>query len=255
MPIDVVVVVGGRWHDMGFARVQLLKALDRHDDVRVSVHSDYSDIQSLALADALITYTCEVIPTEEQALALNEFVRRGGRWLALHATHSSIEPPVPGGPKIFRTPDAMPSVTRLLGSRFLAHPPIEQYTVQVTQPDHPLVRGMSDFDIVDELYVCWTADDIEVLLHTEFTGDCKGFETSYASGRHPVLYLRQVERGSVCYLTLGHCRGRFDVQDLGIEDLGVRDRRAWQSPELHELIRRTTAWAVGHESIEDVEAS
>ena len=50
--------------------------------------------------------------------------------------------------------------------------------------------------------------------------------------------------GAVVYFTLGHCRGRFDVADLGVADLGVVDRVAWESAEYREVLRRCVAWAV-----------
>jgi type 1 glutamine amidotransferase len=59
-----------------------------------------------------------------------------------------------------------------------------------------------------------------------------------------VLYSRDEGDGRVVYLTLGHCRGRFDVSDLGVVDTGVVDRVAWESPEYREVLRRCMAWAV-----------
>ena len=45
--------------------------------------------------------------------------------------------------------------------------------------------------------------------------------------------------------TLGHCRGRWDVQDLGFEeDLGVTDRVAWEPEEYRLLLQRLVSWAV-----------
>jgi hypothetical protein len=58
------------------------------------------------------------------------------------------------------------------------------------------------------------------------------------------LYLKRTGDGTVCYLTLGHCRGRFDVQDLGIDDLGRRDFGSWEVPEFRAVLGRCLAWAV-----------
>jgi type 1 glutamine amidotransferase len=85
-----------------------------------------------------------------------------------------------------------------------------------------------------------------VILDTEYDGPCAGFETESVPGRtrHPILYTRPQGAGEVTYFTLGHCRGRFDVADMGVEDLGVIDRVAWDSPEFLEIMRRSVAWAV-----------
>jgi len=59
-----------------------------------------------------------------------------------------------------------------------------------------------------------------------------------------VLYLRHSGDGTVCFFTLGHCRGRFDVQDLGKPDLGKRDLGAWTVPEFRTILARCIDWAV-----------
>src|SRR5579872_2668372 len=101
--LDAVLVCGGRWHDFDYARYQLLGLLGEREQVRTSVFPDYFVLDALGRADLLISYTCDVRPPAAEAEALAAFVSRGGRWLALHGTHSAIDPPsVPGG--AYRTP-------------------------------------------------------------------------------------------------------------------------------------------------------
>ena len=142
--LDIVLVVGGRWHDMDFARLQLLSELDRHDRVRTRVFEDYGAAATAALAsaDGLISYTCDVRPDADAQHALVDFVSSGGRWLALHGSNSALDPPEPDGPRVFRTPRVLGEVAQVLGSQFLAHPPIAPYTVEVVSAD-PLVRGVN----------------------------------------------------------------------------------------------------------------
>jgi type 1 glutamine amidotransferase len=244
--IDIALVVGGRWHDLDFARLQLLALLGEYDRVHCTIHADYSEIEVLEKADAVIAYTCDVRPTAEQSMSLAHAVRGGTRLLALHATNSAIDAPLAGGPKVFGTPDAMPEFTALLGNRFLAHPKIAPTRIEIVQPEHPLVAGVPSFVTTDELYVMELRDDLDVILDTEFTGDCPGFEVSHSGSRtrHPVLFTRVEGEGEVVYFTLGHCRGRFDVSDLGIADTGVVDRVAWESAEYRKVLRRCVAWAV-----------
>jgi type 1 glutamine amidotransferase len=244
--VEVALVVGGRWHDVDFARSELLTLLGRHDAVRCTVHDDFSDSDRLGTVDAVVAYTCDVRPTAAQVAALSGRVDAGGRLLALHATNSAIDPPEPDGPRIFRTPDAMPEFSSLLGNRFLAHPRIGPFTIETVRPEHPLVAGVPAFVTTDEIYVSDLATDLEVLMDVAYTGPCPGFETDHVDDppRHPVLFTRAEGRGAVTYLTLGHCRGRFDLADLGVDDLGVVDRVAWDSAEYREVLRRCVAWAV-----------
>ena len=244
--IDVALVCGGRWHDFDYARLQILQLLGRHDSVRCSVHEDFSDADVIGAADAVIAYTCDVRPTAEQAHRLREGIKRGGRFLALHATNSAIDPPMPGGERIFRTPDAMPAFSALLGNRFLAHPRIAPFRIEVAAPEHPLAAGISAFTTSDEIYVSELAADLTVILDVEYDGPCPGFETERVPGRsrHPVLFTRSEGAGTVVSFTLGHCRGRFDVADMGVEDLGVTDTAAWESPAFKEILRRCVDWSV-----------
>lgn len=237
-------VVGGRWHDVDFARRELLALVGAHDAARTTVHSDFSDVDRLAAADAVIAYTCDVRPSAGEAETLRSMVANGGRLLALHATNSAIDPPDPDGPRVFRTPNAMPEFSALLGNRFLAHPKIGEFLIEPTGVADPLVDGIGTFTTTDEIYVSELSDDLQVLLDVEYSGPTPGFEIDHGEGRHPVLFTRPEGRGQVTYFTLGHCRGRFDVMDLGIDDLGVVDRVAWDSPQYREVLRRCVDWAV-----------
>lgn len=245
--IDVALVVGGQWHDFEFARRELLAVLGEHDRVRASVHDDFDLADALDRATAVVAYTCNVPATREQAERLAGFVHAGGRLLALHGTNSILVPPAPGEPRVFGTPPIDGPLPELLGSRFLAHPPMAPFTVHVTEPDHPLVRGLTGFEVRDELYVSELHGPLKVLLHAHYSGPVRSFELGHTvdDEPRPLLYLKPSGAGEVCYLTLGHCRGRFDLQDLGIDDLGVVDRGPWEVPEFRRLLDRTVAWAVG----------
>ena len=244
--IDVVLVCGGRWHDFDHARLQLLDALAEHPQARTRVYENYDCLDALARADLLVTYTCDVRPNATQQAALVEFVRRGGRWLALHGSNSAIEAPAPGAERVFTTPRALGPVAEVLGSQFLGHPPIAPYVVENTQPSHPLVAGIGSFTVTDELYISELHPPIDVLLHTHYEGSCRGFAegTTTDSESRPVLYVRDTGAGRVCYFTLGHCRGRFDMQDQGIDDLGKVDVGSWVVPEFRIVLGRLVAWGV-----------
>ena len=246
--IDVVLVCGGRWHDFDHARLQLLTALAEHPMAKTRVYESYDCLDALAKADLLITYTCDVRPNAEQQAALVEFVRRGGRWLALHGSNSAIEAPAPGAEKIFTTPRDFGLVAEVLGSQFLGHPPIEPYQVHITQPQHPLAVGVEPFTVTDELYVSELHGPLDVVMHAHYSGPCRGFEEGHTEGeehvQRPILYTKPTGSGSVLYFTLGHCRGRFDMQDMGRDDLGKVDLGSWVVPEFRTVLGRCIAWGV-----------
>ncbi len=255
--VDVLLVCGGRYHDVNRVRLDLLRLLAERDEVYVRVAEDYSAIDALRAADALVTYTCDVRPTDVEQEALAGFLARGGRWFALHGTNAFIDfdtstGPVSGDgitiPGRYLTPDVAPGFIALLGSRFLAHPAVQPVAVRVSQPPHPLVAGLADFEVVDEAYCCEFVADVEVLLET--TTSSRTMRRVPASiddpeARRPLLYLRRAGEGAVLYLTLGHARGRFDMQPHMAEC--PVERGPWEAEPFLEVVRRGLGWVAGAE--------
>jgi type 1 glutamine amidotransferase len=240
--LNCLLVAGGKWHDIDFARLELLKLLAEDERVRVRVLEDYSDLQALKQADILISYTCDVTPSLAEQEALRAYVEAGGRWLALHGTNSILRFMDDGS---IDTPNWAPVFMQTLGSIFQAHPPIAPYRVEPTGVQHPLVENIEAFDVEDEQYLVEVTAPIEVLLDTEFEGQAGRFRANpWPRTRHPVLYLRHLGEGSVCYLTLGHCRGHYDLQPL-VDFYPKIERGAWELPVFYELLRRGISWAKG----------
>jgi uncharacterized protein len=238
--IDVVLVASGKYHDIDYARLELLKLLAEDECMRVRVFEDYANLDAIRNARFLVTYTCDVVPSLEQQEALRAWVEGGGRWLALHGTNSILRFLSDGR---VDSPAWAPHLMQTLGTQFIAHPPIAPYRVEVADPRHPLVRGIEPFETSDELYLVDAHPGLQVLLDTEFEGAAEGFvRDRWPRARHPVMYLRELGQGAVLYLTLGHCRGHYDLQPL-MDYWPSVDRCAWDLPVFHELLRRGLAWA------------
>ncbi|RMF09266.1 MAG: ThuA domain-containing protein [Alphaproteobacteria bacterium] len=242
--IDVYLVAGGKYHDIDFARLELLKLLHADERFRVRVGEDYRDIEAIRAADFLMTYTCDVVPTESELAGLKAFLADGKRWFALHGTNSILQFLKDGR---VDSPDKAPEFMEILGTQFVAHPPICTYRVDVSDPDHALTRGIEPFEVEDELYLSRDTGDYHLLLETHFEGKAPGFvvEDWVDDRPQPVLYLRSYGNGEVLYLTLGHCRGKYDLQSLGVEEYEPVERCSWQYPIYYELLRRGIAWAAG----------
>lgn len=237
--IDCVLVASGKFHDIDFARLELLKLLGEDERIRVRVFEDYSNLEAIRKAAFLVTYTCDVIPSLDEQEALRAWVAGGGRWYALHGTASILRFLDNG---LVDSPALAPHLMETLGSQFIAHPPIGPYRVEVAKPQHPLVAGIEPFEVVDELYLSDIHAQLEVLLDTEFEGEGTGFARStWQRARHPVLYLRPIGQGSVLYLTLGHCRGHYDMQPF-MDYWPEKQTCAWDLPVFYELLRRGISW-------------
>jgi len=239
--LQVHLVCAGKYHDFDFARLELLKLLSENPAIRTSVASDYANLERLADCDLLITYTCDLMPSAAQTQSLREFVEGGGRWLALHGTNSVLEFTADGR---IATPGDHEEFMAILGSQFKAHPPMGSFRVENACPDHPLVRDIPSFDVVDELYMMKLFAPLRPLLHTRFSGNCAPFvDAEWPDQMTPVFYLRDLGDGTVLYLTLGHCRGHFDTSPAR-PTVPHPERCAWNYPVYYELIRRSIRWGV-----------
>ncbi|MCH2188098.1 ThuA domain-containing protein [Myxococcota bacterium] len=250
-------------HDIDYARLRLLNALQQHGATTTSLSPDFQDLTEwLPTVDALITYVAGPFPDSDQCNELDRWLQSGGRWLALHGTS--------GGKAIPRT-DGEPGREMLrldhhdvLGCFFLNHPPIRSFEVDVHDPSHPITRGLDQtFEVMDELYLLEIIDpeNSQILLSTtSLPRDdpaASNFGFHYAQdtsiepdGRtRPLAYLRQRGRGSVVYLALGHCHTPFtNIQpfvDVSVDPDGVTPklfRGPWETKAFNRLLRNGIHW-------------
>lgn len=99
------------------------------------------------------------------------------------------------------------------------HDPYGPFRIEIVKREHPIMRGMTDFDTTDELYTCLVGEHpIEILAHAQSKVDSKYY---------PMAFVSQYGKGRSFHCPLGH-----DVKALTV-------------PEVQELYRRGTAWAAG----------
>jgi type 1 glutamine amidotransferase len=110
---------------------------------------------------------------------------------------------------------------KILGGRwewgFSRHTPVQEHRVRVVAPEHPIVEGVGDFIIEDELYTGLRIDPSSTLL----------IEGEWEGKRHPLLWLHRYGESRVCYNAFGH----------GVE--------AFSNPSNRLLLQRTALWVAG----------
>lgn len=172
----------------------------------------FLDGELMASLDMVVPiYTMSAI-TREQEAGLLDAVRDGG--VNLGGWH--------GG-----TADAFRDNTEyqfMVGGQWVAHPGnIIDYRVNVTDDEHPITAGISDFAMRSEQYYMHTDPSNRVLATTTFNGD----HAHWIDGTvMPVVWTRRYGKGKVFYCSLGHVIGDFDV------------------PEAREIVRRGLLWAL-----------
>lgn len=246
------VITGGKYHDFDLARLTLLQLMAEDERVRASCADDFGGLERLDDCCGLVLYTCDLMPSEAEAEAMDAFVRRGGRLLALHAVNAHLE--FTDGPEIVTSGVRIPGLVKstaehvapkfmaLLGSRFVTHLAAQEIHVHVEDADHPVTRGMSDFVITDEPYVATPIGDIRTLLSARYKGPTPGYVTEYIADDppRPQLYVKDHGAGAVLYSPLGHACGKYDMVPL--MDEAPKVTGPWEDENYRTILRRSIAW-------------
>lgn len=241
--IDGHLVVGGASHDFDGARLDLLGLAAADDRLRLRCSASFEEFgDGLAVKPPgfLVSYTCNLAPSPGSLSRLHAFVAAGGRWVALHATNSLLE----WGPAGVACRGLEDPFLALIGSAFQAHPPYGPVRVEPVSA-HPLVAGIAPFDVEDELYLSDVAPDVEPLLVTRFAGQAPGFvrqEWRDDDPVRPLMFLREVGRGTILQLGLGHRRGAYDAPHRAAY-LDRTEPGPWGHPSFRLLLARSLAWA------------
>lgn len=252
LPVRLHVITGGRFHDFDLARRTLLNLMAEDDRIRVTCAQSFAGIDALDGYAGIILYTCDLMPSDEEAEALDNFVRGGGRLFALHGANAGLE--FTDGPEIVTSGVRIPGLVKptaetvsplfmaLIGSRFLAHLASQQIHIHVEDHDHPLTKGMKDFTLVDEPYIATPLGDYRTLLSARYSGDAPGYLLGHwpEDPPRPQLYVKDHGKGGVLYSPLGHACGRFDLQPMMDEAPVVRG--PWEDAHFQEILRRGLGW-------------
>jgi len=206
----------------------------------------------------LITYTAGPYPDAAQSRAIENWLRAGGHWLALHGTSGGRAQRVEGM-RMRRT--VKTEHHALLGSFFLTHPPIREFRVDVSSAASPITKGLdASFVVEDEPYFIELQDPggTQILLTADYgpsaAGATEGLYPADTSllpdGKTRVLgYTRGVGEGGVTYFALGHChnpairalRANADPVDTTPPVFRV----PWETDAFVTLLRNTIAWGIG----------
>lgn len=141
----------------------------------------------------------EVCPGELEA-----YIREGGGYFAVHAGLAFMN-------------YGFPPYNDLIGFDFFGHPPRCEVSVEVTDSDHPVARGVKNFSVRDEHYqLKLLCDDAKVFLQS----------SSESGGVQPAGYTRELGKGRICALSPGHI-------------LAV-----WEHPEFMKLFTNGLLWCL-----------
>ena len=204
--LKLLVFVGteGIYHDHTGNGQFLTSMLNDGADIEADFSQDYSVLADrLEKYDTVLFYTDVGELTEAQETGLLNYIRAGGGFFGLHTAAAS-----------FRESEGYHN---MLNGFFNGHSPYMDFTVNVSDPNHPITEGVVDFRATDELYYLkHNPDRSHHLMHAyDETKD----ET------HVMAFYHTYGDGRVFYFALGH------------------DMAVLENPSFQTVIRRGALWA------------
>ncbi len=179
-----LLVIGGTFHPFEPCAEILEGYLTGAGLCETTVTDDRKKLTRLGGYDLVILYTCGGKLTPAQEKSLCAFVNDGGGLLAIHAANVMD--------------DVNADYLEMVGTKFIGHGPITEFTVDITA-DHDITKRIDSFRITDELYICEKrAKRLRVLATALWQGE-----------KHPMVYVRSYGKGRVCYVAPGHDERTF----------------------------------------------
>ena len=126
--------------------------------------------------------------TEDQGMAVKNFVQAGGGFYPLHnSSHISLSS------KNYRD---------VMGGAYFGHPPLRPFQVHATQNAHPITAGMKPFIVNDEQhYVDYDKDPRTVILESE---NLDGLTYEGRGTKSPAGWAYDYGKGRVVFTAVGH---------------------------------------------------
>ncbi|HET6382216.1 MAG TPA: ThuA domain-containing protein [Armatimonadota bacterium] len=198
-----LLMLGGGFHNFeacGKILVDFLRSSGACEPIATEDRNQFLDLGGF---DLVIDYTQGGSLTPEQESGLCAFVRNGGGFIGIHCASDSWVNNA--------------QYMEMVGSHFIGHGPVTEFSVTITDPDHDVTRRIQSFRITDEFYILEKKTEE---FHVLATGSWRG-------QTHPMAYVRDYGRGKVFYTANGH------------------DERAFSNTGFQRLVNRAVRYVTG----------
>lgn len=193
----------GIYHDHEGNGKFLTEMLNNTDNIEADFSRDYAVLaDGLNIYNTVLFYTDVGELTAEQEAGLLNYIRSGGGFFGLHTAAAS-----------FRESEGYHS---MLNGFFNGHSPYMDFTVNVSDSEHPISAGLTDFEVTDELY--YLKHDPGTSQHLMSAYDNTKGET------HVMAFHHKYGEGRIFYFALGH------------------DMAVLENPSFQEVVRRGVLW-------------
>jgi type 1 glutamine amidotransferase len=219
--LKVLLLSGGQRQHHGYREQALYLASALEDTGRYEVTID--EDAAVLLTPAMSRYDMIIVTADRrddehkfsaaEQQALLDWVKAGHGYVSIHAADNAAK-------------DWLPEWREMLGGIFshvgLPDGKVQKgtYRIKIADAAHPITRGLSDFDLKDELYYYMQMQQgVEALATTEHRG-----------GTWPVAWTRTYGKGRVFHTPLGH------------RDFGPDKQDPLRDPNLTRLVSQGVDW-------------
>lgn len=184
-----------------------------HSGVNLTYTVDVKDLnpENLSKYDGLIIYANHDSLSPSQESAMKAFVEGGKGLIPLHSASGC-----------FRNSEWY---IKTIGGQFASHK-TGTFKNIILKPDHPVMKGITDFETFDETYIHKNLNPDEVVLGERIEGD----------HHEPYTWVRNQGKGRVFYTAYGH------------------DDATWTNAGFLDLVRNGILWAIGDNVTNDIAA-
>jgi type 1 glutamine amidotransferase len=178
-----------QWRETAPALRQLLEQEKR---IQARIVEDPHTLDTAALANysvVILHFQNWQLPGPGAAARdnLKRYVENGGGLISVHFGCGAWQGEWPEFANI---------IGRVWDPKLRGHDPREKFTVKIVDGNHPITRGLKDYETDDELYTCLVGDaPIHLLAQAKSTVDHKD---------HAMAFTREYGKGRVFLTTLGH---------------------------------------------------
>jgi putative membrane-bound dehydrogenase-like protein len=210
-----ILFLGDNGHHQPAARFRQLQPVlaERGIDLTYTDKVTALDPKILERYDGLLLYANIEKISPDQEKALLDYVASGKGFIPLHcASYCFLN---------------SPRCIELVGAQFKRHG-TGTFRAAVALPDHPIMKGLENFESWDETYVHHKHNEKDRIV-LEYRTD--------KEGKEPWTWVRTQGKGRVFYTAWGH------------------DARTWSNPGFQNLVERGIRWAVGLDPVRPASAA
>ena len=199
-------------HDSGkYAPWLAIKLFQSGVNMTYTVDTKDLNPENLNKYDGLIIYANHDSLSPSQESAMKAFVEGGKGLIPLHSATGCFK--------------NSPWYIKTIGGQFASHK-TGTFKNTILKPDHPVMKGITDFETFDETYVHKNLNPDKIVLGERVEGDL----------HEPYTWVRNQGKGRVFYTAYGH------------------DDATWTNKGFLDLVRNGVLWAVGEQVNDQIAA-